>query len=190
MYTENSSDSRGTILSLNTIEHLHRLELDSFVTDFNRQLLYVLTNGHLLIAFNLKTREIENVLRLKGFKLRMFFLNKSDWIVFVDNRSEITILEYIQKQFHIIMKFDLGLIHLEKVEEILHGKVALLDRGGELGFYDIDQRRKKMEQTNRLKPLLNQSIKDFLYISSVSLTRNHSCSFGVYQATFTDLESF
>ena len=105
----------------------------------------------------------------------MFFLNKSDWIVFVDNRSEITILEYSQKQFHLIMKLDLGLIHLEKVEEILHGKVALLDRGGELGFYDIDQRKKKMEQTNRLKPLLNQSIKDFLYISSVRLNRNPSC---------------
>jgi hypothetical protein len=175
VFFENPSDSRGTIVPLNNIEHSNRLELISFVTDFNRQLLYVLTNGHLLIAFNLKTREIENVLKLKGFKLRMFFLKKSDWIVFVDNRSEISILEYIQKQFHVIMKLDLGLIHLEKVEEILHGKVALLDRGGELGFYDIDQRRKKMEQTNRLKPLLNQSIKDFLYISSVFLIRNHLC---------------
>jgi hypothetical protein len=97
----------------------------------------------------------------------MFFLDKSDWILFVDNRSEITILEYHQKQFHLIMKFDLGLIHLEKVEEILHGKIALLDRGGEMGFYDIDTRNKTMEQTNRLRPLTNQSIKDFLYISSV-----------------------
>lgn len=152
---------------MNNIEHPKRLELISFVIDFNRNFAYILTNGHFLICFNFKSKEIENVLKLKGFKLRMFFLQKSDWLVFVDNRSEITILEYYQKQFHTIMKLDLGLIHLEKVEEILHGKVALLDRGGELGFYDINSREKKLELTSRLKPLVNQSIKDFLYIAPV-----------------------
>lgn len=162
-------------MALSSIKHSKRLELGSFVPDMSRQLIYVLTNGYLLIAFNLKTREIENVLKLRGFKLRMFFLDKSDWLVFVDNRSEILILEYHQKQFRIIVKFDLGLIHLEKIEEILPGKVALLDRGGELGFYDIDSSQRCMEQTDRLKPLVNQSIKDFLYIPSVTLTRSLSC---------------
>ena len=163
------------IISLNNIEHPKRLELISFKMDFNRNLVYILTNGYLLVTFNLKSKEIENVLKLKGFKLRMFFLRKSDWLVFVDNRSEILILEYNQKQFHTIMRLDFGLIHLEKVEEILHGKVALLDRGGELGFYEIDLRLKKMEQTNRLRPLLNESIKDFLYIPSVGVIRSPSC---------------
>lgn len=166
-FFDSGASARGSIISLNNIKHSKRLELIAFKVHFVRKLVYILTNGHLLIAFNLKSREIENVVKLKGYKLRMFLFDKSDWLVFVDNRSELMILEYHQKQFHWIMKVDLGLIHLEKAEEILHGKIALLDRGGEIGFYDINARSKTMEQTNRLRPLMNQSIKDFLYISTV-----------------------
>lgn len=126
-----------------------------------------MTNGNLLVAFSLETREIENVLRLRGFKLRMFFLDKSDWLVFVDNRSEVLALEYRRKQFREVLKMDLGVVHLEKVQEILLGKVVFLDRAGELGFYDVDSRGGKLEQTARVRPLGNQSVKDFLYISSV-----------------------
>ena len=162
-----SSENQGKVRSLNNIDMKQRLDLQDFVPEFRRKLVFILTSANIMIAFSYRKGEVENITYLKGFKTRLFFLEKSNWIVTVNNRSEVCMLDYRQKLFYTVMKLDLGLVHLERMAEVGPCRLAMLDREGELGFYEIDRRLKTLELINNLKPLENQAINDFLYIPTV-----------------------
>jgi hypothetical protein len=121
----------------------------------------------LLITFNLTTKEIENVLNLKGYFTRLFLLNLSHWLVIVNNRSEITILNYRQKLFHKVFETSLGLMHLKRLQEFNIRKIAILDKEGQLSFYRLDLESQSLILFHKFKLIQHQTIKDYLYIPSV-----------------------
>lgn len=163
-------ETEGRVLSLCSIKIFTHIEIIDLVVDFQNMLVFILTNENLLITFNIKLMEIENVIRLNGFFTRLFFLKLSTWLVIVDNRSEITILYYRQKLFYLLFKTNLGFLHLKCLEEYNYKKVILLDEMGELCVYKIDLKSQSLRLIHRSVLQDNQTIKGFLYIPSVLFT--------------------
>lgn len=137
--------------------------------DFGRELIFIVTSNNFLLSFNLKTREVENVLKLKGFKTRLFYLQQTQKLVLVQNRSDTIFLDYRQKMFFSVHKDSFGLLHLQKIGEIGINSLVFLDREGEFLFFRLGSRGRGLQLTSRMKPLHDQAVKDFLYIPSVSL---------------------
>jgi hypothetical protein len=161
--------NQGRVVSLNSIEFGEKILFKDFVADFNRKIIFILTHSDFVLVFNLQTNDIENVTELKGFKKRISYLDKSDWILTIDNRSQISILEYRQKLFHQVIKLDLGFVQIQKISEMTPSRLIFLDRQGKLSFYDIQRRKKQLVFVSVIKPVENQTITDFLYIPSVSV---------------------
>lgn len=184
--------NQGKVVSLNTIEFGEKIQFKDFIVDFTRKIIFILTHSNFILVFNLITNDIENVIELKGFKKRITYLDKSSWILTIDNRSEISILDYRQKLFHLVIKLDLGLVQIHKISEMTPSRLIFLDRQGKLSFYDIQRKKKQLSFVSIIKPLENQTIADFLYIPSVSrlISRNLLCSVGLFQVTFTDSKCF
>ena len=178
------------MLSLCSIRVSTHVEVADFVVDFKNSTVFVLTSGNLLMSFNIKHNYVENVLKLKGFFTRLFFLPLSGWLVVVDNRSEISILAYEQKLFRKVFETNLGLVHLKRLQEYNVGKLVLLDKEGELSFYKLDAEKHSLTLFHKFNLKDNQLIKDFLYIPSVRLTRRPSCSFGPCRSRSSASRSF
>jgi hypothetical protein len=159
----------GKVLSLCQIPIVNHIEITDLVVDFRNMLVFILTNENFLITLNINSFEIENVIKLNGYFTRLFFLKLSNLLVVVDNRSEITIMNYQQKVFYLIFKTNLGFMHLKRMEEYNFKKIILLDENGELCIFKINIESQSLKMINKSILKDEQTIKGFFYIPSVGL---------------------
>lgn len=156
------------VISLNCLDLKERLSLKNYSIDMIRGLVFLNTTASLLIVFNFRSGEIENVMKITQYRSRVYYLPLTSKLVLVNNRSEICFMDYRQKMFFVSLRVDLGLLHLKKVEEIGVNKLVFLESEGELMFFDYNSKKDRLCMTNRVKPLADQAIKNFIFIFSVS----------------------